>query len=148
MVVGTRPQRYVERRISPERKEQTLMKLWPNFDQRQMEPVLEPSWLGLAAVVHGGICQAYGSSGGFCQGWQLVAEVANEKNTLFFPVHLIYEFWLETPTRRMSAESQVVQLGRELSALPPWVAEQPLSVLHKSLRGCTSREVDSRRNFV
>jgi hypothetical protein len=62
----------------------------------------------MGAVAHEGICQADGSSDGFCQGWQLVAEVANEKNTLFFPgTPLIYEVCLEIPTRRMSAESQV-----------------------------------------
>jgi hypothetical protein len=53
---------------------------------------------GSCSSAHGGFCRADGGSGGFCRGWQLVAEVANEKNALFFPgAPLIYEFCLRMP---------------------------------------------------
>ena len=44
---------------------------------------LEPLQLALVAVAPRGTCQAGGSSDGFCRGWQLLAELANEKNSLF-----------------------------------------------------------------
>ena len=37
--------------------------------------------LVLGAVAQRGVCQAGGSSGGFCRGWQKIAEVANERRT-------------------------------------------------------------------
>jgi len=47
--------------------------------------------LALGAVAPRGTCQAGGSSGGFCRGWQLLAELANEKNRLFlFAIPPIY----------------------------------------------------------
>jgi len=39
---------------------------------------------------------------------------------------------------------QVARRDHESSAPPSWTAEQPISVLRQSLRGCTSREVSRK----
>jgi hypothetical protein len=105
-----------------------------------------PHPIGLGAIAQGRICRADGSSGGFCRGWQLAAEVANERNGPFFPgTPPFYVFRLRIHGYlgecQRGPRSQVVRPDRELLAPPSWVAEQPLSILRQSLRGCIPREV-------